>query len=233
MEDLHKPSTSIKHWAADDRPREKMIQKGANHLSTVELLAILIHNGTRTRSAIDLSRELLQLSNHSVQQLARMSLSEIQQVKGIGPAKAVTIKAALQLAFEKEKEKMPLGQVIRQSEDMVDYLKQQIGAEVCEHFVAVYLNRRSKLIRVETLSIGGTTATIVDPRIVLKHAIELQASYIILCHNHPSGSTRPSHEDRNLTRRLKEAAQLFDITVLDHLIVTTDSHFSFAAEGEL
>jgi DNA repair protein RadC len=233
MKNFNKPHTPIKHWAPDDKPREKMIAKGADSLSTAELLAILINNGTKSKSAIDLARELLQQGDNRIGRVAKMSLKELQKVKGIGPAKAVTIKAALQLGIMVEHDLLQEQPMVRTSKDIAAYLRKKLQLEARELFVVVFLNRASRVLGIEVIGVGGITGTLADPRIILKRAIEEGASYIILSHNHPSGSLRPSDADKSLTQRIKQAARLVDVEVLDHLIVSTDGYYSFADSGEL
>ena len=205
--------------------------RGADSLSATELLAILINHGTRNKSAIDLARELLAACQHRLGALARMSLKDLQRVKGIGPAKAVTIKAALQMGVLLEQESFDAIPVIRNSKDLGAYLKKKLQFENREVFLAVYLNRTNRVLGMHTISTGGIEATIADVRIILKKAIEEQASSIVLSHNHPSGNLRPSQQDRELTRKIREAARLIDVKVLDHIIVSDQGYYSFADEG--
>ncbi|HSC53171.1 MAG TPA: DNA repair protein RadC [Phnomibacter sp.] len=233
MENFHKAHTPIKQWADDDRPREKMMKHGADTLSSAELLAILMNNGTKNKSAIDLARELLQLADNRISRLAKMSLNDLQKIKGIGPAKALSIKAALQMGILLEKEGFDDKDVMRSSKDIAQYLRKKLQHEPREIFVAVFLNRSNKVLGVETISTGGITGTVVDPRIILRRAIEVQACSIVLSHNHPSGSLRPSEADKRLTAKIKAAASLVDMEVLDHLIVSDQGYYSFADSGEL
>ena len=232
MENFNKPHTPIKSWSEDDRPREKMIRLGSASLSPAELIAILINNGTRSKSAMDLAKELLATNNNSLHLLANMNLKELQIVKGIGPAKAVVIKAALELAIKKEEEVFTR-EIISSGKDVRDYLRKRLQHESREHFMVIYLNRRNRVICHEVISLGGISGTIVDTRVILKRAIETNASAIILSHNHPSGNCRPSGQDKKLTEKIKAASLFFDITVLDHIIVSDEGYYSFADEGEL
>lgn len=233
MENFNNAHIAIKHWNADDRPREKMMQHGADSLSAAELLAIIINNGTQSKSAIDLARELLLAGSNKLGRLARMTLKDLQKIKGIGPAKAVTIKAALQLAVILQTEQFLELPRIRRSTDLVDFLKQKLQYEPREMFMAIYLDRSQKVLSYQTVSTGGITGTIADPRLILKKAIEEGASSIILSHNHPSGNLRPSQADIDLTRKMKEAAQLIDVRVMDHLIISEEGYYSFADDGAL
>ena len=233
MENFNKPHTPIKQWAADDKPREKMLARGADALSATELLAILINNGTRSKSAIDLARELLQLGSNSLSSLAKMSLKDLQKVKGVGPAKAVAIKAALQLGILLEEEALNQLPVLRSSKDIAVYLRKRLQHESRESFIVVYLNKANRVLATEVVSTGGVTGTIADPKIIFKRALELQASHLILSHNHPSGNLRPSEADRKLTDKIKQAARLIDMEVIDHIIVSDQGYYSFADSGDM
>lgn len=233
MENFNKPHTPIKQWAADDKPREKMLARGADALSATELLAILINNGTRSKSAIDLARELLQQGGNSLSSLAKMSLKDLQKVKGVGPAKAVAIKAALQLGILLEEEALNQLPVLRSSKDIAVYLRKRLQHESRESFIVVYLNKANRVLATEVVSTGGVTGTIADPKIIFKRALELQASHLILSHNHPSGNLRPSDADRKLTEKIKQAARLIDMEVIDHIIVSDQGYYSFADSGDM
>lgn len=233
MENFNKPHTPIKQWATDDKPREKMLARGADALSATELLAILINNGTRSKSAIDLARELLQLGSNSLSSLAKMSLKDLQKVKGVGPAKAVAIKAALQLGILLEEEALNQLPVLRSSKDIAVYLRKRLQHESRESFIVVYLNKANRVLATEVVSTGGVTGTIADPKIIFKRALELQASHLILSHNHPSGNLRPSEADRKLTDKIKQAARLIDMEVIDHIIVSDQGYYSFADSGDM
>lgn len=223
---------SIKNWSEDDRPREKMLLKGPEALSNAELLAILINNGTRNKSAVDLAKELMGLVNNDLQRLGQLSVKEIVnlKVKGLGEAKAIAIAAALEVgirrgAVENRKE------TIRNSRDVANYLKAQLQYKSHEVFIAIFLNQANKILHNEVLSEGGITGTVVDTRLLLRKALEHNTVSIILCHNHPSGNLNPSQADKQLTNKVKDAAKLLDITVADHIIVSSEGYFSFADEG--
>jgi DNA repair protein RadC len=227
-------NSTIKNWAEDDRPREKMMLKGAEALSNAELLAILINNGTRDQSAVDVCKALLNEVGNDLNRLGRLSIKEILKlkIKGIGEAKAISIVAALELgirrdAAEKKKE------TITQSRDVAAYLKARLQYKKHEVFAVLFLNQSNKIMHYEVMSEGGITGTVADPRIILKKALSHDAVNIILCHNHPSGSFKPSRADRELTAKIKDAAAMLDMTVLDHIIVSEDGHYSFADEGIL
>ncbi|HRH50859.1 MAG TPA: DNA repair protein RadC [Panacibacter sp.] len=224
--------TTIKHWAEDDRPREKMLLKGIDSLSNAELLAILINNGTKEKSAVDVAKELLNAVNNDLQQLGKLSIKEILKlkVKGIGEAKAISIAAALELGIRKDaafKKK----EVILKSSDIADFLRAKLQHKKHEVFAVIFLNRANKINHYEVISEGGITGTVADPRIILKKALAHDAVNLILCHNHPSGSIKPSRADEELTKKISDAASYLDIKVLDHIIVSEEGYYSFADEG--
>lgn len=229
MKNINKPSTAIKFWAEDDKPREKLASKGPHSLSDSELLAILIGTGRQGHSALDIAREVLQLG--SLAELGRQSLSQLQKVRGIGPARAVVIAAALELGRRRVSLPAVSKPVIRSSRDIAEYLKISLQDLNYEVFGIVFLNRANKIRHFEIISRGGITGTVADPRIILKKALETEATSIVLTHNHPSGNLRPSRADEEITQKIKHAAEFMDITVLDHIIVSEEGYFSFADEG--
>jgi DNA repair protein RadC len=231
MKTINKSSTSIKNWAPDDRPREKLFSKGPTTLSNSELLAILINNGNKEKSALDLAKEILKLGSDNLNELGKLTLKEFQQVKGIGEAKAVTIAAALELGRRRQAATAFEKPTIRSSVDIATYLRAIIKDYSYEVFAVLFLNQANKINHFEIISKGGITGTVADPRIILKRALEEDATSIILCHNHPSGNLKPSKADEMITNNIKEAAKYFDIKVLDHIIVSEEGYFSFADEG--
>ncbi|MBW7845052.1 MAG: DNA repair protein RadC [Bacteroidia bacterium] len=225
-------NNSIKGWAEDDRPREKMILKGINSLSDAELLAILISTGTRDESAVDLGKRVLQLTQNNLNSLGKLSLKELQKIKGIGKAKAITIAAALELGKRRNLEEAKLEfSVIRRSKDAFAYFAPILNDLVVEEFWVAYLNRSNRLIEVKRISEGGVSGTVADAKVIFKHAIDLLASTIILCHNHPSGNLQPSEADKQLTQKLVTAGKTLDVHVMDHLIIADGNYLSFADEG--
>lgn len=222
----------MKEWAPEDRPREKLIREGAHSLSVAELLAILINHGTRDATALDLAKNMLLYANNDLQQLARMSVGEISNanIKGIGEAKAVTLAAAMELGIRR-KAAEHFRTRIQGSKDIAGYLQAKLEHRKQEVFAVVYLNRGNRILSLETISEGGLTGTVADPRIILKKALEQDATALVLCHNHPSGNLVPSKADEQLTQKIKHAAALMDINVLDHIIVSQEGYFSFADEG--
>ena len=224
---------SIKQWAKDDRPREKLLFNGGHTLSDSELLAILIHNGSKEKTAVDLAKEILKLSKDNLAELGKLSVKDLMKIKGIGEAKAVTISAALELGRRRQASGPLQKIIVNGSQDMADYFMAKLKDYRHEVFAVMFLNRANKINHFEIVSEGGITGTVADPRIILKKALEEEAVSIILCHNHPSGSLKPSRADEELTYKIKEAAKYFDIRVIDHMIVSDAGYFSFADEGLL
>lgn len=233
MENLNKPSTSIKNWATDDRPREKLYSKGPGALSNSELLAILINNGNRNRSAVELAKDVLKLGKDNLNELGKLSIHDLKKIKGIGSAKSIIIAAALELGRRRQAASSLEKTVIRSSRDIAHYLHATLKDYDHEVFAVVFLNRANKINHFEIISKGGITGTVADPRIILKKALEEEATSVVLCHNHPSGNLIPSRADEELTRKIKEAAGYFDIKVIDHIIVSEEGFYSFADEGIL
>jgi len=224
-------SNSIKTWSEDERPREKMHLKGAAALSDAELLAILISSGTKEKSALDLAREVLGLAQNNLHELGRLGVLELQKTKGIGEARAITIAAALEIGRRRQMGEALQRTAITQSGDAAEIaipLMRDLSHEV---FCVFYLNQSNKILRYEIISSGGLTGTVADIRIMLKNALLQNANKLIIAHNHPSGNLQPSHADKELTRKLKEAAEYMDIKLLDHLIIAGTNYLSMADEG--
>ncbi len=233
MEKEERTSFTIKHWAQDDRPREKLLQKGRSSLSDAELLAILIGSGSKNESAVDLCKKVLARTGHSLNELGKLSLQQLIEFKGIGEAKALTIIAALELGRRRRSEDALEKKKVTSSTSVFELMQPVIGDLPHEEFWIIYLNNSNKVMDRFQLSKGGITGTLVDVRLALKRALELGATSIILAHNHPSGNLNPSNSDKQLTQKLKTAGESLDIKVLDHVIVTEKSYFSFADEGLL
>lgn len=233
MKTINRPSTPIKNWAADDRPREKMLNKGASALSDSELLAILINNGSKDKSALDLAKEVLQIGHNNLNELGKLTINDLRKVKGIGAAKAITINAALELGRRKQAASILDKPVVRSSREIAEYLRVVLKDYAYEVFAVMFLNRANKINHFEIISRGGLTGTVADPRIILKKALEEDATSIVLCHNHPSGNLQPSLADEEITKKIKGAAVFFDIKVIDHIIVSEEGYYSFADEGNL
>ncbi|MEI6311833.1 MAG: DNA repair protein RadC [Bacteroidota bacterium] len=224
---------NIKSWAEEDRPREKLLLKGKHNLSDAELLAILIGSGNREESAVSLIQQVLKNYDHNLASLAKASVTELKQFKGIGEAKAITIIAALEIGNRKIQSQVKDKIQISNSRDAYQFLAQYMAELVHEEFWVLYLNRANKVISKELLSSGGISGTVVDIRILLKRCVELLSSSIVLLHNHPSGNLHPSEEDKKLTKKIREACLHLDIQVIDHIIITYKGYFSFADEGLL
>lgn len=233
MKSFNKPGTSIKNWATDDRPREKLMMKGASALSDSELLAILISSGNKEKSAVALAKEVLLLGQNNLNELGKLSVNELVKIKGIGKAKAITLTASLELGRRRQAATSLLKATITSSNDIAEYLKATLKDYAYEIFAVVFLNRGNKINHFEIISRGGITGTVADPRVILKKALEEDATALVLCHNHPSGNLKPSRADEELTLKIKEAAKYFDIRVLDHIIVSEEGYYSFADEGIL
>lgn len=231
MESFNKSSTSIKNWAIDDRPREKLLSKGKESLSDSELLAILINSGSGNESAVDVAKKVLKLGENNLDELGKLSIKELTAVKGIGEARAVTLMAALELGRRRHGSFILEKKRLVSSNDLATFLKASLKDYSYEVFAVVFLNRANKVKHFEVMSKGGMTHTIVDPRIIFLKALEVQATSMVLCHNHPSGSLRPSRADEELTQKLRNAGKLLDIKVVDHLIVGDEGYYSFADEG--
>ncbi len=226
-------SFSIKHWSNDDKPREKLLSKGKSALSDAELIAILIGSGNRDESAVELSKRILSSTKNNLNDLGKVSINQLLKFKGIGEAKAISIVAAMELGRRRRAEETPLIAKISSSKTGFELLQPILGDLPHEEFWIVYLNNANKVIRKSQLSKGGITGTLVDVRLVLKQALEIGALALILAHNHPSGTLRPSAADKEITKKLITAANALDIKVLDHLIITDKDYFSFADEGIL
>ena len=226
-------SFSIKNWSQDDQPREKLLYKGKAALSDAELVAILIGSGSRNESAVELCKRILASVDNNLNELGRLSTKQLMEFKGIGEAKAITIAAALELGRRRRGEEALEKKKITSSKSVFEFMQPIIGELQHEEFWIVYLNNSNKVIQKNQLSKGGITGTLVDVRLVLKNALEVGATGLVLVHNHPSGTLKPSEADKQITNKLKIAAESLDIKVLDHLIITENAYFSFADEGIL
>jgi DNA repair protein RadC len=225
--------SSIRNWNPEDKPREKLLLKGPSALSDAELIAILLGTGSGKETALDLARNILQMAGNHLMTLARLNAEELKSIPGIGDAKALTLMAALELGRRKSSSELNADEQINRSEQLFRLLSPNLSDLSHEEFWAVYLTRNNRIIRAKCVGQGGWSATIADPKIIFKHALDFRASGLVLAHNHPSGNINPSQHDRNLTRRLKSAAEFLDITLLDHIIIAGNRHYSFADNGEL
>ena len=230
---LKEISFSIKNWPQDDQPREKLRDKGKTVLTDAELLAILIGSGNRNESAVALCKRILASIDNNLNALGKLSINQLKAFKGIGEAKAITIIAAMELSRRRRSEVTIEKTKVTSSQSIFELMQPVLGELPHEEFWIVYLNNSNRIIQKYQLSKGGITGTLVDVRLVLKNALEIGATAIILVHNHPSGTLKPSQADTNLTQKLKQASESLDIKVLDHLIITEKSYFSFADESML
>ncbi|MHB0754272.1 RadC family protein [Polaribacter sp. M15] len=224
---------TIKSWALDDRPREKLLAKGKTALSDAELIAILIGSGNRTESAVALSKRILLSVGGNINELAKLSVEKLMEFKGIGEAKAISIITALELGKRRQLETALEKPKITSSKAVFNVMQPVIGDLEHEEFWVLFLNNSNKVIVKSQVSKGGLTATIVDVRLLFKRALELACVGLIVCHNHPSGKLEPSNADQQITQKIKQAGQTLDIKLLDHLIITQKAYFSFADEGLL
>jgi DNA repair protein RadC len=229
MDDYKK--LSIRNWAVEDRPREKMLARGIQILSDAELIALLIGSGTRKFSAVDLARQIMNMAGNNLDKLGKYSVTDLKKLKGIGQARAISIVAALELGRRRKLADAPACTKINGSSDVYSLMVPVLGDLVHEEFWVLFLNRSNKVIEKQKISQGGITGTVTDIRLILKTAIDNLAISMILCHNHPSGNLQPSDADISITRRLKEASSLMDISLLDHLIIAGKSYYSFADEN--
>ena len=224
---------SIKSWAEEDRPREKMLAKGKESLSDAELIAILIGSGNSNESAVDLSRRILRDNNDNLIELSKLSLNDLLKYKGIGEAKAVTIAAALELGRRRRFSEALEKPCIKNSQLAYECFYAHLSDLDHEQFWIMLLNNANKVIKLEKIGVGGMTGTTADPKKIFKCALENNAASVMLCHNHPSGNIFPSNADKQITNNLVKAGQLLEIKILDHIIIGNDNYFSFADEGLL
>jgi DNA repair protein RadC len=222
---------SIKNWAVEDRPREKMLAKGTQSLSDSELIAILLGSGTSEVSAVDLAKQIMDMAGNDLDKLGRYSVNDLRKIRGVGQARAVSIMAALELGRRRGSSGLSTAPKITDSRDVFDIMDPLLADLHYEEFWVIVLNRSNRVIDKKKISQGGITGTVTDIRLILKTAIENLATSIILCHNHPSGNLQPSEADIAITGRLKESANIMDIALLDHLIVAGKTYFSFADEN--
>ena len=233
MESNYSNRLSIKSWAEEDRPREKLAEKGKASLSDAELIAILIGSGSREVTAVELSKKILNSVGNNLNELGRMDISALTAFKGIGEAKAITIMAAMELGRRRKESVTDKKRTISCSNDAFVEIRDSLEDLPHEEFWILMLNRANKVIGRKNVSKGGVSGTVADAKLIFKPAIEKLASSIVLCHNHPSGNLKPSDADLKLTTKLKEAGKSLDIPILDHLIIGDNAYFSFADEGIL
>ncbi|MFC2120152.1 DNA repair protein RadC [Bacteroidota bacterium] len=223
----------IKKWALEDRPREKMLEKGISSLSDSELLAILVGSGIKDQSAVDLAKKILHIAQNNLNELGKLNIKSLQKIKGVGEVRAITIIAALELGRRRKISDILNRKRITTSNDVFELFHSILSDLPYEEFWILLLNRSNKIIEKVKISQGGITGTIIDVRLILKNAIERLATSIILCHNHPSGNLQPSDSDKLITRKIQEAGKYLDLPVIDHVIVCDGAYYSFADEGKL
>jgi DNA repair protein RadC len=230
---MREENTSIKFWAEDDKPREKLLKKGRSALSDAELIAILISSGSSKETAVELAKRILRSCKDNLIELSKLSVTDLCKFKGIGPAKAISIIAALELGRRRrDSEVIELHQITK-SKDIFDLFHSSVADESYEQFWILLLNRANKIIEKYCISEGGLTGTVADPRKIFKRALEKNAVALAICHNHPSGNIQPSDADIKLTRKIKNGAEVMDIQLLDHIIIGNEKYYSFADEGTL
>ncbi len=224
---------TIKNWAEEDRPREKLLLKGKSSLSDAELVAILIRSGNKDQSAVELAQHILNACGNDFNQLARLSVKDLQKFRGMGEAKALSVVSALEIGRRRKEVETTRKVKVNSSVDVWKFIRGDLMDLSHEEFWIILLKRNNELIRKEMISKGGVSGTVVDPKIIFRRALEEMASGIVLVHNHPSGSLTPSKEDVQLTLKIREAGSALDINLLDHLIVTDEDFFSFADQNLL
>lgn len=229
----NKQRLNLNEWAEEDRPREKMQRKGVSALTDAELLAILIGSGSTDETAVELMRRILAYCNNNLNELGKMSVTDLCHFKGIGPAKAMTIEAASELGKRRKLSEQEERKSVQNSKDIYNYFHPIMCDLPIEEFWILLLNQATKIISRIKISSGGISQTIADPRCILREALLARASSIILCHNHPSGLARPSSQDDCLTMQLQKASATMNISLLDHVIITDGEYYSYADEGKI
>lgn len=227
----YKQSVGIKSWAEEDRPREKLMEKGRHALTEAELIAILISSGSKNETAVELSKRILGSVSNDLNDLGKLSINELIKFKGIGEAKAISIVAALELGRRRKETKIAKREKITTSKDVYELMRPSMMDLPHEEFWMLMLNRANSVIKKELISRGGIAGTVVDSKLIFKTALENYACSIIICHNHPSGNLKPSEQDIKITKNIKEAGKIMEIQLLDHLIITERGFYSFADEG--
>ncbi len=224
-------SHTLKSWAVEERPREKGLANGIQYLTDAELLAILVGSGTRNITAVELARVILGKAGNNLHELGRQSVGDLVKIKGVGPAKAITVLAAMELGRRRTGMQQVEKVSIKSSETVFKLFHPLLGDLDHEEFWLLMLNRSNKVLGRFKVSQGGLSGTVIDTRIILKKALDNLASSIIVCHNHPSGNNQPSDADVKITEKLKKASEMLEIKLLDHVIIADKSYFSFADEG--
>lgn len=229
----HRTSTTVKDLPTDEQPREKLLRYGASALTNSELFAIILRTGSQNYPITDLCRDLMRFSDEKLLNLERKTRSQIMEINGIGPTKAMQIEAVMEIVRRYSREQIGERYAIRSANDVFAYMKHEIGNLPYEEMWALFLNRSNRVIGKLRVSEGGTTSTVFDVKKVLRNALYEHAESVMLCHNHPSGNTRPSSSDDNVTRRCREACETMELTFLDHVIITSDGFYSYKDNSTL
>ena len=224
---------SIDRWDKEERPRERLLKNGAKTLSIAELLAIILRSGRKGASALDVAREILSIQSNDISGFLQLSKNEIQQIDGIGEAKLASVLAIIELIHRSRYAEVDKKAVVRSSQEAYQSMYPHLSGLDHEQFWVLFLNHGNRIIETKNFGKGGLTSTVVDQRIILRNALEMNSTALILSHNHPSGNLNPSRSDKELTEKIREGARLLDIKVLDHLILSSEGYFSFADEGLL
>lgn len=230
---IYHTNLSIPEWSVSDRPREKYLTRGADHLGDAEVLAILLRTGTSQESAVDLAKRILAANGNSLNRLSEMSVEELTRIKGIGKVKAVTLQAAFELGRRRRSASVEEKMKIDSVEDVIELMQSRLADVGHEQFWTIYLNVASCILHTQCMGTGSLDRTIVDVQRIIRKALDLGATRLILCHNHPSGNLHPSSDDIKLTLRIRDASKLFDIKLLDHIIIHGSNCYSFLTEGML
>lgn len=235
MKNVNKPSTSIKDWAKDDQPREKLMSKGPEALSNTELIAILLQAGRPEKNVLEIAKEVMLLGGNNLSELGKVAISDFRRLEGIGKAKAIMLAAVMELGRRRHSHRLSFSNrlTVHSSKDIAHYLRTLLKDNRHEMFAVVFLNKANRVKHFEVISKGGITGTVADPKVILKKALEQEASAVIICHNHPSGNLQPSRADEVVTRKIAQALKYLDMRLLDHIIVSDDGYYSFADSGNM
>ena len=224
---------TIPEWSVSDRPREKYLAQGSRFVSDAELIAILLRNGSKNESAVELAKKILVANDNSINRLAEMPIADLQRMNGIGTVKAITLHAAFELGRRRRAEGVEQAAKITSMDDVISLMQSKLAELDHEEFWVVYVNQANAILKVEQAGSGGLTSTAVDIRSIIKTAVAVSATGLFLCHNHPSGNLKPSEPDITMTQKVRKAAEMFDIRIQDHIILHKEDAYSFYAEGLL
>lgn len=228
---MYKNTTTIKSWAEEDRPREKLQSKGKGALTNAELLAIILGSGTRKKSAVELSKEILMANKNNLHLLGKMNQSELMKFSGVGEAKALNVLAVMELGRRRSRSVNPNNTKVSKASDIYNYMKLEFQDLLHEEFRVVGLSVNNFILNQKLISKGGRSGTVADGKLIFKELLDMKASACVLVHNHPSGNLKPSEKDLQLTRKFGQFGQLINLPVLDHLIITDSGYYSFSENG--